>query len=84
MIPERFEAVARTNMDVRGHMIPGAPPSGFQKVAIDIKVVSDAPAEKLAEIEQLSLDGCPGISTLRHPVPVETKLNVEPASRRAA
>src|SRR3982074_1300011 len=28
---DSFEAVARTNFDVRGHMIVDAPPSGFQK-----------------------------------------------------
>src|SRR5262249_14628528 len=69
---DRLEAVARTAMDVRGHMMPDAPPSGFQSITIDIKVVSDAPQETLREIERLALEGCPGINTLRHPVPVET------------
>jgi hypothetical protein len=32
-------------------------------VTIDISIVSDAPPEKLKEIERLSLDGCPGINT---------------------
>jgi uncharacterized OsmC-like protein len=81
---DSFEAVARTTMDVRGHMMPDAPPSGFQNVTIEISVVSDAPAEKLAEIERLSLAGCPGINTLRHPVPVESRLTVRPASQAAA
>ena len=36
---ESFEAVARTNFDVRGHMMPDAPPSGFQKVTIAIDVI---------------------------------------------
>jgi uncharacterized OsmC-like protein len=81
---DSFEAVARTTMDVRGHMMPDAPPSGFQKVTIEISVVSDAPGEKLREIERLSLAGCPGINTLRHPVPVESRLTVRPASQAAA
>lgn len=81
---ESFEAVARTTMDVRGHMIPDAPPSGFQKVTIDISVVSDAPESVLKEIEHLSLEGCPGINTLRHPVPVETQLKVQRPPREAA
>jgi uncharacterized OsmC-like protein len=81
---ESFEAVARTNFDVRGHMMADAPPSGFQKVSIDIRVKSDAPAEKLREIEQLALKGCPGIATLRDPVAVETTLNVTAAARQAA
>ena len=73
---ESFEAVARTTMDVRGHMMPDAPPSGFQTVTIDIDVVSDAPLATLQEVERLALQGCPGISTLRDPVPVESRINV--------
>jgi uncharacterized OsmC-like protein len=73
---DSFEAVARTDFDVRGHMIADAPSSGFQKVTIAISVVSDAPAEKLKEVERLSFAGCPGINTLREPVPVETRLEV--------
>jgi uncharacterized OsmC-like protein len=71
-----FEAVARTNFDVRGHMMPDAPFSGFQKVTIDINVKSDAPLETLREIERLALAGCPGIATLREPVSVETTLKL--------
>jgi uncharacterized OsmC-like protein len=82
---ESFEAVARTEFDVRGHMIPGAPKSAFQKVTIRISVASDAPEEKLREIERLSLEGCPGISTLREPIPVETRLELtRPAAGNAA
>src|SRR5215471_18536152 len=61
---DSFEAVARTEFDVRGHMLADAPSSAFQKMTIDMKIVSDAPAEKLAEIERLALAGCPGIATL--------------------
>jgi uncharacterized OsmC-like protein len=73
---ESFEAVARANFDVRGHMMPDAPFSGFQKVTIDMNMKSDAPLEKLREIERLALAGCPGIATLREPVPVETTLKL--------
>jgi uncharacterized OsmC-like protein len=81
---ESFEAVARTNFDVRGHMMPDAPFSGFQKVTIDIAVKSDAPAERLAEVERLALTGCPGIATLRAPVAVETSLKIATAAATAA
>jgi len=81
---ERFEAVARSEFDVRGHMIADAPNSAFRKVTIAIDVVSDAPAEKLAEVERLALAGCPGISTLREPVPVATELRVTRTTARAA
>jgi uncharacterized OsmC-like protein len=81
---DRFEAVARTNFDVRGHMMPDAPPSGFQKVTIEINVESDAPEEMLKEVERLALAGCPGIATLRDPVPVESRLKVTRAPAEKA
>jgi len=82
---ESFEAVARTDFDVRGHMIADAPSSAFQKVTIAISVVSDAPEDKLREVERLAFAGCPGISTLREPVAVETRLELtRPAAERAA
>src|SRR4029077_4587727 len=81
---ESFEAVARTTFDVRGHMMPDAPPSGFQKVTIAINVKSDAPVEKLREIERLARNGCPGIATLRDPVAIETTLTVATAGQKAA
>ncbi len=73
---DSFEAVARTEFDARGHMLADAPPSGFRQMTITLNVRSDAPAEKLAEVERLALAGCPGISTLRAPVPVESELKV--------
>ena len=81
---DSFEAVARTEFDVRGHMIADAPLSAFQKVTISISVASDAPADKLREIERLAFEGCPGISTLRQPVPVETRLEVTPTTAERA
>src|SRR5947208_6876253 len=53
---DSFEAVARTEFDARGHMMPDAPPSGFRTMTIDMRIVSDAKPEKLAEIERLALD----------------------------
>jgi hypothetical protein len=47
-------------------------------------VVSDAPQDKLREVERLSFAGCPGISTLREPVPVETRLAVIRTKVKAA
>ena len=82
---DSFEAVARTDFDVRGHMMADAPNAGFRKVTIAVNVVSDAPAEKLKEVERLAMAGCPGISTLREPVPVETRLEVtRPREEKAA
>jgi uncharacterized OsmC-like protein len=73
---DSFEAVARTDFDVRGHMIEGAPSSAFQKVRIAMRIVSDAPEQALKEVERLATAGCPGLNTLRDPVPVATELAV--------
>ena len=81
---DSFEAVARSDFDVRGHMMADAPTSAFRKVTIRISVVSDAPADKLREVERLAFEGCPGISTLREPVPVETRLEVTRTTEQAA
>jgi uncharacterized OsmC-like protein len=73
---ESFEATARADFDVRGHMMADAPPSSFRSVTIDMRIVSEAPAEKLQEIERLALAGCPGIATLRNPVAVASNLRL--------
>ena len=73
---DSFEATARANFGVRGHMMPDAPPSGFQTVTMEIRVVSDAEPAALQEIERLALQGCPGIATLRNPVAVDTRLDI--------
>ena len=57
-------------------MIADAPTSAFRKVTISLRVTSDAPEDKLKEVERLAFAGCPGINTLRAPVPVETRLEV--------
>jgi putative redox protein len=80
---ESFEATARADFDVRGHMMPDAPPSGFRSMTIDMRIVSDAPTETLREIERLSLAGCPGIATLRNPVAVKSSLAVTRAGTAA-
>lgn len=73
---DSFEATARTYFDARGHMMPDAPFSGFQRVELAIRVVSDEPEYRLKEVEQLALKGCPGLNTLRQPVPVSSVLTI--------
>ena len=82
---ESFEATGRADFDVRGHMMPDAPSSAFQALTIDMRIVSDAAPARLEEIKRLALEGCPGIATLRNPVPVNANLKVErPAAVAAA
>jgi uncharacterized OsmC-like protein len=74
---DSFEATALAKLDVRGHMIEGAPPSGFESVRIDVAIQSDAPRDDLERVHALALAGCPGIATLRDPVAIHSSLNVQ-------
>jgi uncharacterized OsmC-like protein len=74
-----FEATALAELDVRGHMIEDAPPSGFRNVTLELRIASDAPREQLERIQQLALNGCPGIATLRDPVAIDSSLTIEEA-----
>lgn len=77
---DTFEASARAELDVRGHMMEDAPPSGFKRVVIEVEVgVSGQPdREALERVLDAAMKGCPGISTLRDPVKFETELSVHP------
>jgi len=48
-----------------------------QGVEITVNVQADAPKEKLAEIERLARERCPGVYCLTHPIPLRTQLVVE-------
>lgn len=75
---DTFEASAKADLDVRGHMMEDAPPSGFRRVAIKVEVgVSGQPDKKsLERVLDAAMKGCPGISTLRDPVLLEADLSV--------
>ena len=75
---DTFEASAKADLDVRGHMMENAPPSGFQRATIHVDIgVSEKPdLEALDRVLQASMRGCPGISTLRDPVHLEAKMIV--------
>ncbi|GMR05168.1 MAG: OsmC family protein [Thermodesulfobacteriota bacterium] len=47
-----------------------------EKVKFTIEVDSDAPAEKIREIEELAKQRCPAVYCLTNPVPLETELVV--------
>jgi uncharacterized OsmC-like protein len=74
---ESFTATALAELDVRGHMIEDAPPSGFRSVRIDVAVESDASPEQLERVHQLAVAGCPGIATLRDPVAIHSTLQLQ-------
>jgi uncharacterized OsmC-like protein len=75
---ETFVASAKAELDVRGHMIEDAPPSGFRRVTIEITVgvAGEPDRAALERVLDASMRGCPGISTLRDPVEFETALSV--------
>jgi uncharacterized OsmC-like protein len=74
-----FEATALAELDVRGHMIEDAPPSGFHRVSLELTIESDAPREQLERVHELALAGCPGIATLRDPVHIDSSLTIQEA-----
>ncbi|MBI5902428.1 MAG: OsmC family protein [Deltaproteobacteria bacterium] len=47
-----------------------------EKVRFTTYVESDAPAEKLKRIEELSKERCPALYCLTNPIPVETELKI--------
>jgi len=75
---DTFEASAKAELDVRGHMMEDAPPSGFRRVTIrvDVGVAGTPDHAGLERVLEAAMRGCPGISTLRDPVVFETDLNV--------
>lgn len=77
---DSFEATAIAELDVSGHMIEDAPPSGFRRVTLDLRIESDAPQEELERIHELALKGCPGIATLRDPVEIDSSLTIKEAA----
>jgi len=74
---DTFEATALAELDVRGHMIENAPPSGFRRVTLDLAIESDAPRADLERVHRLALAGCPGIATLRDPVEIDSNLTIQ-------
>lgn len=47
-----------------------------EKVKFTINVESDAPAEKIRAIEELSKERCPAVYCLTQPIPLETELRI--------
>ena len=60
---DTFEASAKAELDVRGHMMEDAPPSGFRRITVQVDIgVSETPdQEALERVMQASMRGCPGI-----------------------
>lgn len=82
---DTFEASAVAELDVRGHMMEDAPPSGFRKVTIKVELgVSGEPDEDaLNRVLQATMKGCPGISTLRDPAQFDASLSINAATAPA-
>ena len=82
---DSFEAVARTDFDVRGHMMADAPTLGVPE-GDDQPSAWSAMRRRTSSRRSnaSSFEGCPGINTLREPVPVETAADgdAHAASRR--
>jgi len=75
---DTFEASAKADLDVRGHMMEDAPPSGFRRVTIhvDIGVSEKLDQKALDRVLEAAVRGCPGISTVKDPVNLEANMSV--------
>lgn len=47
-----------------------------EKIKFTLTVESDAPEEKLKELEDLAAKRCPAVYCLTHPIPLETELKI--------
>jgi uncharacterized OsmC-like protein len=74
---DTFEVTALAELDVSGHMMEDAPPSGFRKVTLELKISSEADPAELERVHRLALQGCPGIATLRDPVEIDSSIQIQ-------
>jgi uncharacterized OsmC-like protein len=81
---DTFEATALAELDVSGHMMEDAPPSGFRRITLELTIATDADPAALERVHQLALQGCPGIATLRDPVEIESHLSIQEAAVHGA
>jgi len=71
---KRYEIVLKGYADLAGFYGVSEKPMGFERVACEITLESDSPAEKLRELERLVEERCVGHGTLppgRHRDPLE-------------
>ncbi len=67
----------RVEADVNFSRVFGASDAPtMEEVRITLRVESDAPEEKIREAEELALQRCPVVFTLRHPVKLSPRLEI--------
>ncbi|MCX7623031.1 MAG: OsmC family protein [Thermomicrobium sp.] len=82
---EAIDVEVRGALDLRGFLAldPSVRP-GFQRVEIDVHITSPEPEERLRELLARAERLCPVSDMLRHPVPIETTLEVSRPSLAAS
>jgi len=74
---ESIDVEVYGELDLRGFL--GIDPTvrpGFQRIEVDIHITSPEPEERLRELLARAEQLCPVSDMLRHPVPIETHLEV--------
>ena len=70
---KKLSVVAENKLDLsRTFGLTDNPP--VEEVELTVTVSSDAPPEKLQEIERLARERCPGVYCITNPIPLKTKL----------
>ena len=77
------EVTVSGEMDFRGTMgLDPAVPVGFQRIRTEVRVVADAPEDRLQRLAQRAERYCVVASTLRQPPELTTTIETEDSGRR--
>jgi uncharacterized OsmC-like protein len=81
---KEVEVVVEGDLDFRGTMgIDPETPVGFQQIRTKVRVVADAPADRLQRLAQRAERYCVVASTLRQPPELTTTIGVESSGASA-
>ena len=81
---KEVEVVVEGDLDFRGTMgVDPETPVGFQQIRTTVRVVADAPADRLQRLAQRAERYCVVASTLRQPPELTTTFDIEGSSANA-
>jgi uncharacterized OsmC-like protein len=81
---KEVEVVVEGDLDFRGTMgVDPETPVGFQQIRTTVRVVADAPTDRLQRLAQRAERYCVVVSTLRQPPELTTTFDIEGSSANA-
>jgi len=73
---KRYEVTLKGYTDLAAFYGASKKPAGFERIVCEVTLESDSPMEKLKEFERLVEERCVGHGTIRHPVEIEARWNI--------